>query len=383
MAETKVKKIKNPKKGTIQQDEDSSSGSSVTPPDEDNEDVGQIGQGVGTAAITINRDEYLLAFRDLAFDRNQLQIKNNLLHRRLAEYFKKRKLDHVLKPLEGAHDLEEKYQQKLFSYEELKEKEEREMADIKTKLQAVETQYGDKLEHAEKKFDELQILERNTGTGLIYSKKGKPIADKTVQRLLTLQRSKTEQVSGLWLRYIRVRNAVAELDAIVRKLEMLGPGLYVAHYEQLYIDNQNFMAKIEEREDELIRNRAKCTEHNQILAHIREKMHHTNEVIDFTECDLGDAEIECLRAREDLSTVKRRRDRLRWALQGERLKAGLLTRKDLLRDFQNATEEVVQLRARKEILEAQISKTTKELRRARQRMQMHHAPRHETPTDQM
>lgn len=59
-----------------------------------------------------------------------------------------------------------------------------------------------------------------------------------------------------------------------------------------------------EREDELIKNRTKCTEHNQILAHIREKMHHTDEVIDFAECDLGDAEMEFYRAREDLGMIK-------------------------------------------------------------------------------
>lgn len=49
---------------------------------------GQIGRGVGTAAITVDRDEYLRAHRDLTFDRNQLQMKNNILHRRLAEYYK-------------------------------------------------------------------------------------------------------------------------------------------------------------------------------------------------------------------------------------------------------------------------------------------------------
>ncbi|XP_063824895.1 coiled-coil domain-containing protein 96 isoform X2 [Ostrinia nubilalis] len=322
MAESKGgKKNAKGKKGQIQDEKESSSGSSVSVADDDED---QIGHGVGTAAITVDRDEYLQAHRDLTFDFRQIQMKNNILHRRLAEYYKKRKLEHVLKPLEGAVDLEEKYQQKLLSYEELKEKEEREVAD-------------------------------------------------TVERFLTLQRRKSEQSSALCLRYIRVRNAVAELEAHVRKLEMLGPGLYVAQYEQLHIDNQNFMTKIEEREDELIRNRAKCTEHNQMLAHIREKMHHTDEVIDFTECDLGDAEIEFLRAREDLGSVKSRRDKLRWSLEGERLKAGLLTRKDLLRDFQDATDEVVCLREKKKQLEAEIAKTTRELRDARRRMQIHHA----------
>ncbi|CAH0719424.1 unnamed protein product, partial [Brenthis ino] len=336
-----------------------------------NDSGGQLGRDVATGEITISRDEYLQAYRDMMFDRNQLQIKNNLLHRRLAEYYKKRKLDHVLKPLENAPHLEEKYQQKLFSFQELKEKEEIEMADIKLKLNAVQVQYADKLEHVEKNFDALQNYERTTGTGLIYSKKGKPIADKSVERFLTLQRRKSEQASALCLRYIRARNAVTELESVVHKLEIIAPGLNVAQYEQLYIDKQNYLSKIEEREDELIKNRVNCTEHNQKLAHIREKMHHTDEVIDFTECDLGEAEIELVRAREDLGEIKGRRDKLRWSLEAERMKAGLLTRKDLLRDYQDATDEVIRLREQKQLFLERIAETTKELRQARKQMQIH------------
>lgn len=51
---------------------------------------------------------------------------------------------------------------------------------IRTKVQAVEVKYADRLVHAEEKFDGLQGLEKNTGTGLIYSAKGKPIADKVL-----------------------------------------------------------------------------------------------------------------------------------------------------------------------------------------------------------
>ncbi|CAH2106483.1 unnamed protein product [Euphydryas editha] len=356
-------------------------GSSKAEENINDESCGQIGQGVGAAGISINRDEYLQAYRDLMFDRNQAQIKNNLLHRRLAEYYKKRKLEHVLKPLENVPHLEEKYQQKLLTYQELKEKEEIEIADIKSKLDVVQVQYADKLEHVENRFNALQNHERNTGIGLIYSKKGKPIADKTVERLLTLQRRKCEQASALCLRYIRARNAVNELDSIVRKLEMIAPGLNVAQYEQLYIDKQNYLSKIEEREDELIKNRVNCTEHNQMLAHIREKMHHTEEVIDFAECDFGDAEIELIRAREELGEIKSKRDHLRWSLEAERMKAGLLTRKDLLRDFQDATDEVVKLKEKKKQLESQINETTKLVREARRRMQMNQTINAESNND--
>ncbi|XP_023943461.2 centrosomal protein of 135 kDa isoform X2 [Bicyclus anynana] len=371
-ASSKDSKIKNKKGKKAQEipDEDDSSTSSVT---QEDKSLDQIGHGVGTASLTVNREEYLAAYKDLMFDRNYAQIKNNLLHRRLAEYYKKRKLEHVLKPLENVPHLEEKYQQKLLSYQELKEKEDIEMADIKAKLNTIEGEYANKLEKAEKNFDALQHYEKTTGTGLIYSKKGKPISEKTVERFLTLQRRKSEQASALRLRYIRVRNAVNELETIVRKLEIIAPGLNVAQYEQLYIDKQNYLSKIEEREDELIKNRTNCTEHNQILAHIREKMQHTEEVIDFAECDLGDAEIELLRAREDLGNIKGKRDKLRWSLEAERMKAGLLTRKNLLRDFQDATDEVVKLRQKKDLLDKQIIDTTNKLRDARQKVNLHTA----------
>lgn len=45
---------------------------------------------------------------------------------------RKRKLDHVLKPLENSMDLEESYKQKLFTYEDMKVKAEREVADVRT-----------------------------------------------------------------------------------------------------------------------------------------------------------------------------------------------------------------------------------------------------------
>lgn len=47
------------------------------------------------------------------------------------------------------------------------------------------------------------------------------------------------------LKYLRVRNAVAELESIVKKLERIGPGLYVAYYEQLRVDRVNYTNKLE------------------------------------------------------------------------------------------------------------------------------------------
>lgn len=67
----------------------------------------------------------------------------------------------------------------------------------------------------------------------------------TVERFLSLQQKKAEQCSALRLRYVRARNAVSELQTAVTDLEKIGSGLYVAQYEQLCIDHQNLVSKIE------------------------------------------------------------------------------------------------------------------------------------------
>lgn len=60
---------------------------------------------------------------------------------------------------------------------------------IKAKVNLVQGQYMEQLQKADKKFIDLQAHERNTGTGLIFSKKGKPISDKvhtsTIQVILS------------------------------------------------------------------------------------------------------------------------------------------------------------------------------------------------------
>lgn len=52
-------------------------------------------------------------------------------------------------------------------------------------MDLVQGQYKEQLQKADKKFIDLQSHERNTGTGLIYSKKGKPISDKVDSRIKT------------------------------------------------------------------------------------------------------------------------------------------------------------------------------------------------------
>lgn len=57
----------------------------------------------------------------------------------------------------------------------------------------------------------------------------------------------------------------------MKSFDQIGPNLHLIDYEQLKVENQSHVDKIEEREDELLKLRTKCSGAIQCLAHVREK----------------------------------------------------------------------------------------------------------------
>ena len=75
----------------------------------------------------------------------------------------------------------------------------------------------------------------------------------------------------LRLIHIKIRNAVSEDTAMLEQLEQIGEHCTLQEYEQLKMENQGHLDKIEERDEELTKLRKKCNGAIQCLAHVREK----------------------------------------------------------------------------------------------------------------
>lgn len=73
------------------------------------------------------------------------------------------------------------------------------------------------------------------------------------------------------LAYIKLRNRVSEKRAQIKSFDYIGPNLHLIDYEQLKVENHSQIDKIEEREEELLKLRIKCSGAIQCLAHVREK----------------------------------------------------------------------------------------------------------------
>lgn len=80
-----------------------------------------------------------------------------------------------------------------------------------------------------------------------------------------------EQIAEQRLKYIKIRNRVTEKQKAIQAVEKLGEGLRLVDFEQLKIEYRGYADKLEEREDELTKLRAKCDSIFQMLAHLREK----------------------------------------------------------------------------------------------------------------
>lgn len=80
-----------------------------------------------------------------------------------------------------------------------------------------------------------------------------------------------QQISHLRLKYIKIRNRVTEKQEALQAVDKLGDNLRLVDYEQLKIENRGYADKVEERDEELTKLRAKCDSIFQVLAHLREK----------------------------------------------------------------------------------------------------------------
>nr|CAD7401467.1 unnamed protein product [Timema cristinae] len=147
-----------------------------------------------------------------------------------------------------------------------------------------------------------------------------------VQRLVSRQLNKFKEVGKIRLEYTKLRNHVTAQEELRKSIETFGDDLFLIDYEQLRMENQNFLEKIEERDEELERLRQKATSSIQVLAHVREKADATTSDIHEKVKRLNDTDAEVTFLREQLTSLKRRRDHFRDESQRLRREAGLVNR---------------------------------------------------------
>jgi chromosome segregation ATPase len=149
-----------------------------------------------------------------------------------------------------------------------------------------------------------------------------------------MDQKRDSEISKAVLENIKLRNRVRRSEFQLKEREELGDGLHLIDFEQLKIENQTFLEKIEERNEEVEKLRKKITVMVQVLTHVKEKLEFIRSENSELQNDLSAIDQEISEHRDNLPAMKSKRDRLRKENQDIRSQSGLLGHKHLLKDLE-------------------------------------------------
>ncbi|XP_044269599.1 coiled-coil domain-containing protein 96 [Tribolium madens] len=314
------------------------------------------------------RMEYFQKYDRLSKEHDEEKLKNDEFLRRLANYYKRKKMYHVLHEGKVQLDAQKKYEKQLDDYSiqaELSKKEQlalqMEIADLKQKCTIQERETVEA-------FEKLQHEEFEVGKDIINSEAGRGHEEKFIERYLKRQRIQLNNLIKIRYDYIKIRNKLNETQDALNAIDNLGSNLHLIDYEQLKLDNRNLQDKLEERDLELTRVRRKCQNAVQILAHRREKNAALDADITYLNERLEGVSGEYEDVREQLNQLKMERDSYRAATNKIIANSGLLSRPTLLRDLSNTMDEMEELGKKLEKTKRECIAVSNKVKKIRENM---------------
>ncbi|XP_970780.1 coiled-coil domain-containing protein 96 [Tribolium castaneum] len=292
------------------------------------------------------RLEYYQKYDRLSKEHDEVKLKNDELLRRLANYYKRKKMYHVLHEGKVQLDAQKKYEKQLDDYSLQAEQSKKEQLALQTEIADLKQRCTVQERETNEAFEKLQREEFEVGKEIINSEAGKGHEEKFIERYLKRQRIQLNNLVKVRYDYIKIRNKLNETQEALNAIDNLGSNLHLIDYEQLKLDNRNLQDKFEERDLELNRVRRKCQNAVQILAHRREKNAALDADITYLNERLEGVSGEYEDVREQLNQLKMERDGYRAATNKIIANSGLLSRPTLLRDLMNTMEEMEELEKR-------------------------------------
>ncbi|XP_044759681.1 coiled-coil domain-containing protein 96-like isoform X2 [Coccinella septempunctata] len=312
------------------------------------------------------REELYAIHEQLTADISYIRMKNKFLQRKMADFFKKRKMEHVLKEEAEIHaDHIQKYEKKLDRLADLLQVYNAETAKIGKEIELLENERDEKYAERNSLCQKGVSREREIGIGLISTKTGKEIPDKVVEQLIRRQINAARQISDLRLRYIAKRDELAEKTAELKALDNIGDDLSLMDYEQLKIENRAHSDKLEEKEEELTKLRIKCRNAVQIMAHVREKSAALDADMDVLKEEFEEVHYQYIEIRERLNFYKTERDVIRNKTMKLKEESGLLTKPKLLQDMETSMQEATLYEKTLEKVKQEYNEKTQQIRNLR------------------
>lgn len=125
---------------------------------------------------------------------------------------------------------------------------------------------------AELKKDAYEF-KRDIVVGAENFRTGKTIAEKMIRYMEEKLRQKDAVVEKLRLKNATLKSQAQKIDAQLRHKEEMGDALHYIDFHQLQIENKQYVAKIEERNEELLKLKQTTGSTVQVLNNLKKKLH--------------------------------------------------------------------------------------------------------------
>ncbi|CEG46387.1 Domain of unknown function DUF4201 [Plasmopara halstedii] len=125
---------------------------------------------------------------------------------------------------------------------------------------------------AELKKDAYEF-KRDIVVGAENFRTGKTIAEKMIRYMEEKLRQKDAMIEKLRLKNATLKSQAQKIDAQLRQKEEMGDAFHYIDFHQLQIENKQYVAKIEERNEELLRLKQTTGSTVQVLNNLKKRLH--------------------------------------------------------------------------------------------------------------
>lgn len=173
----------------------------------------------------------------------------------------------------------------------------------------------------EKTLDELRAMMEETDLRIAETKKdtyefkrdivvgaenfrtGKTVAEKMLRYIEGCAGAKDAMIEKLRLKNATLKNQITKMEQQLQQKEEMGEVLHVIDFDQLKIENQQYLEKIEERNNELLRLKLTTGKTFQVLNNLKKKLGNLTTQSDFLRKETEDRQLQLANFQENINRV--------------------------------------------------------------------------------
>ena len=221
--------------------------------------------------------------------------------------------------LKGKHKLQKRSQQVLLTPEQKYDIAVQEMDEVREEIAKTKQDSEQLLDTLRARMEECDVriaeikkdayeFKRDIVTGAENFRTGKIVAEKAVRYMEDKLRAKAAVAEKLRLKNATLKQQYTKVEASLQQKEDMGEVLHVIDFDQLKIENQQYLEKIEERNNELLRLKLTTGNTVQVLNTLKHKLHNLSAESEWLKRETGARKEALAKISEEITRVEQEKE---------------------------------------------------------------------------